>query len=59
MKILCPEHQGLIEVPSKDLIDAFNSPVKILVVNCPICEENVLIQNIRLDNETVMANQVR
>lgn len=45
MKILCPQHNGLIEVPTKTVADASIGLLKILVINCPVCEEEVLIQN--------------
>ncbi len=51
MKILCPEHGGLIELPSKDIADAFNTPSKSLVFSCPVCQEEVLIRNIKLQEE--------
>ncbi len=53
MKILCPEHNGMIEVPSKDIADAFNSPSKSLVLICPVCEEEVLIQNIQFEEQSM------
>lgn len=52
MKILCPEHNGLIEVPSKDIADAFNAPVKALVFNCPVCQEEVLVREIQLQEDS-------
>lgn len=51
MKIICPEHEGPIEVSNKDIAEASWSHSKTLVFECPICQEEVLIKNIRLDPE--------
>ncbi len=56
MKILCPEHDGPIDIPSKKIADAFRSPLKSLVFTCPICQEEVLIKNIRLEQEVTLSN---
>ena len=52
MKILCPEHFGFINVHSQTVKDALNGPLKVLVVTCPVCEDEVLIGNTTL-NEVV------
>jgi len=49
MKILCPQHNGLIEIPAKTITDASMGLLKILVINCPVCEEEVLIQTTHLN----------
>lgn len=49
MRIICPEHNGSIEVSDKDIAQAFNTPAKAIVFNCPVCEEEVLIRNIDAD----------
>jgi hypothetical protein len=46
MKIICPEHNGLIEVPDKLLIEALRKKVKSFVIHCVVCEDEVLITDI-------------
>jgi hypothetical protein len=49
MKILCPEHRGFINISSKIVDKALNSPLKVLVTTCPICDEEVMMENIQPD----------
>lgn len=49
MKIICPGHNGLIDVPHQEMLNSLNSPVKGFIFNCPICEDEVLITNIQTD----------
>lgn len=42
MKIICPEHNGLIYVDTVDA-DSENLTIKNLVIECPVCEDEVLI----------------
>jgi hypothetical protein len=49
MKIICPQHAGAIEVPDKDIKDAFLNPSHSIVCHCPVCEEDILIENIQLE----------
>lgn len=60
MKIICPGHNGLIDVPSKELSNSLNSPVKGFIFNCPICEDEVLITNIQKDiiNDVTSRNNI-
>jgi hypothetical protein len=55
MKILCPEHNGFINVPGNAVINALNSPLKMLVITCPVCEEEVLIADLQLDDAVANA----
>ncbi|WP_207425276.1 hypothetical protein [Pedobacter sp. SYSU D00535] len=41
MKAICPGHDGPVEVPMH-LADV-QSKAKVIVFNCPICEEEVLL----------------
>ncbi|MXV16477.1 hypothetical protein [Hufsiella ginkgonis] len=50
MNIVCPEHKGAIEVPDKDIAEAFTTPMKALLVTCPVCREVVTIRNISLES---------
>lgn len=49
MQIICPGHNGAIDVPDKDIKDAFTTSSHSIVFHCPICEEDVLIENITLE----------
>ena len=49
MKIICPQHDGPVE---KDIIDACNSDLKSMVFHCPVCEEQILIHDIKLKNHS-------
>lgn len=39
MRVICPEHQGIIYVPG----DFSIGNIKNMVVECPVCNEQVLI----------------
>ena len=43
MEITCPEHGGIIYVPGNDSISA---AVKTLIIACPVCDEEVLINDV-------------
>lgn len=45
MTITCPEHQDVIYVPG-NYSNAKNIALKNLVVECPICEDEVLINGV-------------
>jgi hypothetical protein len=46
MKIICPEHQGVIVVPGNPHINQKNVPINDMVVECPVCDEEVLVNGI-------------
>jgi hypothetical protein len=50
MNIICPEHNGSIDVPDKYIIDALNSPQQTSVIICPVCKEQVIIHNVWIGN---------
>ncbi|MXV50569.1 hypothetical protein GS399_06250 [Pedobacter sp. HMF7647] len=45
MKIVCPEHDGIIEIPDDVFVNAVNSPLKQLVFTCPVCEDEILFDD--------------
>ena len=49
MKIICPQHNGAIEVPDQEIKDASLSASQSIVCHCEICEEDILIENIRVE----------
>lgn len=44
MKIVCPEHNGVIRLP-ENYIDAHSVALN-TVVECPICDDEVLIHGV-------------
>ncbi|HEY0670477.1 MAG TPA: hypothetical protein VGD22_20000 [Sphingobacteriaceae bacterium] len=46
MEITCPEHGGVIYVPG-NAADTTEGPVKSLVITCPVCDEEVLINDVQ------------
>lgn len=47
MKIICPNHKELIDVPDEKLLSGLKSQMNGLVFNCPVCGAEVLITNIQ------------
>ncbi len=52
MKIICSGHNGPIDVSDRNIIEAHESPLQKMVVNCPVCKKQVLIHHILLNNES-------
>ena len=45
MKIICPEHDGIIRL-NMNLFNEPNVVIKNLVVECPVCDDEVLIDGV-------------
>lgn len=43
MKIICPDHQGVVEVPGAPYINIKNVLIQDLVIECPVCDDEVII----------------
>lgn len=43
MKVICPEHGGVIVVKGNPISNTKNVRFNNLVIECPICEEEVII----------------
>ncbi|MGV3685565.1 MAG: hypothetical protein ACO1NS_08065 [Daejeonella sp.] len=43
MKIMCPEHQGIVEVTGTPYTNVKNVLFEDLVVECPVCDDEVII----------------
>ncbi len=46
MKVFCPEHQGIVEVSGDVYANERNILIENLVVECPICNEEVMINGV-------------
>ncbi len=46
MKLICPEHGGTIEVVGAHISNEKDLLIENLVAECPICEEEVIINGI-------------
>ena len=49
MKIICPGHVALIDIPQKELREALHRQSDSIVFNCSVCAAEVRISDIRLD----------
>jgi len=45
MRIICPEHQGEIYV-AENYLNTKNISLSNLVIECPVCDEEVLIDGV-------------
>jgi uncharacterized membrane protein len=43
MKVICPDHQGVVEVNGAPYTNVQNVVIEDLVVECPVCDEEVII----------------
>ncbi|SKB83369.1 hypothetical protein [Daejeonella lutea] len=43
MKIICPDHKGVVEVTGAPYISVKNVLIEDLVIECPVCEDEVMI----------------
>lgn len=43
MKVICPDHQGIVEVNGAPFTNVQNVVIEDLVVECPVCDEEVII----------------
>ena len=43
MKIICPDHKGVIEVTGKPYVNIKNVLIEDLVIECPVCDDEVII----------------
>lgn len=56
MKIICPDHKGLIYV-DENIVDQKSIAIK-QVVDCPVCDEEVLIEGVFDFDEEGLAEPV-
>ncbi len=40
---MCPDHQGIVEVTGTPYMNVKNVLIEDLVVECPVCDEEVII----------------
>ena len=57
MKVICPEHHGIVRLPDT-YINKSNIVINNLVVDCPVCEDEVLIQGVFDFDETGFGRQL-
>ena len=43
MKVLCPDHQGVVVVPGAPYVDIKGVLIEDLVIECPVCDDEVII----------------
>lgn len=53
MKVICPQHGDSIEVSDLLIMNAGQTSSRSLVIHCPICDDDILIENIRVDLQQV------
>lgn len=46
MKVICPEHQGVIYTTGSPVLNNANFIINNLVVECPVCDVEVLIDGV-------------
>lgn len=46
MKVICPEHEGTIEVIGAPIVNTKNLTISDLVIECPVCDEEVIINGV-------------
>ncbi|MVN23196.1 hypothetical protein [Mucilaginibacter arboris] len=46
MRIICPEHGGIIRVAGKHLANIEKLRITNMVVECPVCEDEVIINGV-------------
>ncbi|WP_207426061.1 hypothetical protein [Pedobacter sp. SYSU D00535] len=46
MNVICPEHGGVIHISGKALTNRPNVSIINLVVECPVCEDEVLVSGV-------------
>jgi hypothetical protein len=46
MNIICPQHGGVVNVSGSSLSNTHNVSIINLIVECPVCEEEVLINGV-------------
>jgi len=46
MKLICPEHGGTIEVVGAHISNTKNLKIENLVTECPVCDEEVIINGV-------------
>lgn len=43
MKIICPDHKGVVQVKGTPYVNIENVLLKDLVIECPVCDDEVII----------------
>ena len=56
MKIICPEHNGSIDIPDEYIIEALNNPQQTCEIICPVCKEQIIIHNVWIGNNPPSSN---
>jgi len=56
MKIICPEHNGSIEILDKYIIEALKNPQQTCEIICPVCKEQIIIHNVWIGNQPPSSN---
>lgn len=46
MKIICPEHGGTVEVVGEYIANKKDLVIENMVIECPVCEEEVMINGV-------------
>lgn len=46
MKLICPEHGGTIEIVGEYIANQKDLVIENMVVECPVCEEEVMINGV-------------
>lgn len=54
MKILCPEHNGPIDIADKDIISALKNPLQTTSLTCPVCDQQVFIHDVWMENALII-----
>lgn len=49
MKIICPGHLALIDIPQKEIHEAMLQKSGNITFTCPVCADEVLISDIRVE----------
>jgi hypothetical protein len=46
MRVICPEHNGTVEVGGTHISNVKSFAINDMVVECPVCDEEVMINGV-------------